>query len=165
VRAIAKEADCSQGILSHYFDDKQDILASALRLSHHRVWERTEERVGATKGMAALCIVMLEALPLDEERELEACIEVSFWGRMLSDKDLGVLGQDEGDELWRRLPGHLNEARELGELRPDLDQDLATHELLVLIDGLSVERVHVPSRVPAERQLQMLDHVLRSFTT
>jgi hypothetical protein len=84
---------------------------------------------------------------------------------MLSDKDLGVLGQDEGDELWRRLPGHLNEARELGELRPDLDQDLATHELLVLIDGLSVERVHVPSRVPAERQLQMLDHVLRSFTT
>jgi AcrR family transcriptional regulator len=165
VRAIAKEADCSQGILSHYFDDKQDILASALVLSHRRVRERTELKVGATKGLAALRIAMLEALPLDEERALEASIEVSFWGRMLSDHDLGALGHDEVDQLWNRLSGHLKEARELGELRDDLDLDLATHELLVLIDGLSVEHVHSPSRVPAKRQLQMLDHVLKSFVT
>ena len=30
IRAIAREANCSRGILAHYFDDKADILGSAL---------------------------------------------------------------------------------------------------------------------------------------
>ena len=71
VRAIALEANCSQGILSHYFNDKLDILASALLLSHRRVRERTEKKVRGLKGLAALRLAMLEALPLDAERELE----------------------------------------------------------------------------------------------
>ena len=40
IRAIAKEANCSRGILGHYFDDKADILGSALVLSHRRVGTR-----------------------------------------------------------------------------------------------------------------------------
>jgi hypothetical protein len=113
--------------------------------------------------MAALRIAMLEALPLDAERDLEARIEVSFWGRMLSDRGLGELGQQEVDQLWARLHGHLEEARELDELVDGLDLDLATHELVALIDGLSVERVHVPQRVPPERQLLMLERLLARF--
>ena len=163
VRAIAREASCSQGILSHYFDDKQEILAAALLMSHRRVRLRTEEKVAGLKGMTALRIAMLEALPLDEERDLEARIEVSFWGRMLSDRDLGELEEKEVDQLWGRLAGHLEEARQLGELRDDLDLDVAAHELVALIDGISVERVHVPSRVPAERQLLMLDRLLDRY--
>jgi len=88
VRAIAREANCSQGILSHYFDDKMDILASALLLSHRRVRDRTEKKVAGRSGLEALRIALLEALPLDAERELEARIEVSFWGRLLSDTRL-----------------------------------------------------------------------------
>jgi len=164
VRAIAREANCSQGILSHYFTDKQDILAAALLMSHRRVRQRTEKKVAGQRGMAALRIAMLEALPLDEERDLEARIEVSFWGRMLSDHGLGELGENEVDQLWTRLNGHLEEARELDELVEGLDLDLATHELVALIDGLSVERVHVPDRVPPQRQLLMLDRLLARFT-
>ena len=165
VRAIAREANCSQGILSHYFTDKQDILAAALLMSHRRVRQRTEKKVAGLRGMAALRIAMLEALPLDRERDLEARIEVSFWGRMLSDHDLGELGKNEVDQLWTRLSGHLEEARELNELADGLDVDLATHELVALIDGISVERVHVPDRAPPERQLVMLDRLLASFAT
>lgn len=163
VRAIAREADCSQGILSHYFDDKQDILASALVMSHRRVRERTESKVGKLKGMEALRISMREALPLDEERELEAQIEVSFWGRMLSDHELGTLQKNEVDQLWARLLSHLEEAHGLGQLREDLDLEIATHELLILIDGISVERVHYATRVPPERQLHLLERLLQSF--
>ena len=115
--------------------------------------------------MAALRIAMLEALPLDEERNLEARIEVSSWGWMMSDHGLGELGQNEVDQLWTRLNGHLEEARELDELVEGLDLDLATHELVALIDGLSVERVHVPDRVPPQRQLLMLDRLLARFTS
>jgi hypothetical protein len=70
----------------------------------------------------------------------------------------------EFDSLWDRLHRHLEEAKGLDGLRRGLDLDLATHQLVALIDGLSAERVLYPSRVPPDRQVQMLDGLLDSFT-
>ena len=42
----------------------------------------------------------------------------------------------------------------------EVDLDLATHQLVVLIDGLSAERVLYPDRVPARRQAELLDQLL-----
>src|SRR6266536_986707 len=153
ITAIAREASCSRGILAHYFDDKADILGSALLMSHRRVIAR----------MDALRVVMLEALPLDEQRDLEAQIEISFWGRALGTPGLRDLQHSEFDSLCSRLRGHLEEAGRHGELAGDLDLDFATHQLVVLIDGLSAERVLYPDRVAPERQVRMLDRLLGSF--
>jgi AcrR family transcriptional regulator len=163
VRAIAREAHCSAGILAHYFDDKADILGSALMLSHRRVAARMEARAAGRTGLDALRVIMLEALPLDEERDLEAQIEISFWGRALGNQELRAVQNAEFDRFARRLRAHLAEARELGELRDGVDIDLAAHQLLVLIDGLSAERVLYAARVTAARQRQMLGALLDSF--
>jgi AcrR family transcriptional regulator len=163
IRAIAKEANCSRGILGHYFADKADILGSALVLSHRRVGARMTAAAAGLAGLEALRIVMLEALPLDGRRDLEAQIEISFWGRALGNAELRDLQHSEFERLCSRLRGHLVEAAELGQLRDDCDLELATHQLVVLIDGLSAERVLYPDRVTAERQTEMLDRLLRSF--
>ncbi|HTR91560.1 MAG TPA: TetR family transcriptional regulator C-terminal domain-containing protein [Trebonia sp.] len=63
----------------------------------------------------------------------------------------------------RRLGAYLAQAREQGEVSDGLDIDLAAHQLLVLIDGLSAQRVLYAGRVTAERQRQMLDRLLGSF--
>jgi AcrR family transcriptional regulator len=163
IRAIAREAHCSAGILAHYFDDKADILGSALMLSHRRVAARMAALAAGRAGLDALRIVMLEALPLDDERDLEARIEISFWGRALGNPELRTMQNAEFDRFARRLRAHLAEARELGELRDGIDLDVAAHQLLVLIDGLSAQRVLYPGRVPAVRQRRMLDALLDSF--
>src|SRR6266571_4871396 len=142
ISAIAREASCSRGILAHYFDDKADILGSALLMSHRRVAARMDALTAERSGLAALRLVMLEALPLDELRDLQ---------------------HSEFDRLRRRLGGHLDEAERLGELADGLDLDFATHQLVVLIDGLSAERVLYPGRVAPERQVGMLDHLLDRF--
>jgi hypothetical protein len=69
----------------------------------------------------------------------------------------------EFDRFARRLRALLAQAHEQGELRDGLDIDLAAHQLLVLIDGLSAQRVLYPGQVTAERQRQMLDRLLDSF--
>jgi AcrR family transcriptional regulator len=163
IRAIAREADCSRGILAHYFDDKADILGSALVMSHRRVAARMDAQAAGLSGLDALRAVMLEALPLDERRDLEAQIEISFWGRALGTAALRELQHSEFDHLWARLHGHLREAGDLGQLRDSADLDFATHQLVVLIDGLSAERVLYPGRVPPDRQVNMLDRLLDSF--
>jgi len=163
IRAIAREAGCSRGILAHYFDDKADILGSALVMSHRRVAARMDARVAGLSGLDALRAVMLEALPLDERRDLEAQIEISFWGRALGTAALRDLQHSEFDHLCARLRAHLAEADGLGQLRESLDLEFATHQLVVLIDGLSAERVLYPDRVPAGRQVDMLNHLLDGF--
>jgi AcrR family transcriptional regulator len=160
IRAIAREADCSRGILAHYFDDKADILGSALIMSHRRVAARMDASAAGHRGLDALRIVMLEALPLDERRDLEAQIEISFWGRALGNPALRDLQHREFDRLGKRLRAHLDEARALGQLDDNVDLDLATHLLVVLIDGVSAERVLYPDRVPPDRQVDLLDQLL-----
>jgi AcrR family transcriptional regulator len=163
ITAIAREARCSRGILAHYFDDKADILGSALLMSHRRVTTRMDERTAGLSGLTALRVIMLEALPIDAGRDLEAQIEISFWGRALGTPGLRDLQHSEFDLLLERLRGHLADAADLGELGPGLDLDFATHQLVVLIDGLSAERVLYPDRVSPGRQVAMLDHLLDGF--
>src|SRR5215467_3322074 len=99
VRAIAREAHCSPGILAHYFDDKADILGSALVLSHRRVAARMDAKTAGQAG--------LDALPLDDERDLEAQIEISFWGRALGNPELRKVQNTEFDRFAGRLRRHL----------------------------------------------------------
>ena len=160
IRAIAREARCSPGILAHYFDDKADILGAALVMSHRRVAARMDAAARGLCGIDALRVVMLEALPLDAKRDLEAQIEISFWGRALGNKDLRELQHTEFDRFISRLRKHLAEAAELGQITEGTDVDVATHKLVVLIDGLSAERVLYPGRVPPSRQIALLDDLL-----
>ncbi len=164
IREIAREAGCSRGILAHYFDDKADILGSALVLAHRRVGARMDAAATGLAGLAALRVVMLEALPLDDQRDLEAQIEISFWARALGDPSLRELQHSEFERLWARLRRHLEQAAAAGELAAGLDLDFATHRLVALIDGLSAERVLYPGRVPAGRQVAMLDALLDGFS-
>jgi AcrR family transcriptional regulator len=163
IRAIAREAGCSRGILAHYFDDKADILGSALVMSHRRVAARMDAGTAGLAGLDALRVVMLEALPLDDRRDLEAQIEISFWGRALGTAELRDLQHTEFDHLYARLHRHLAEARDRGELADAVDLGLATHQLMVLIDGVSAERVLYPGRVTSDRQVRMLDALLDSL--
>jgi AcrR family transcriptional regulator len=163
IRAIAREASCSPGILAHYFDDKADILGCALLMSHRRVAARMDAGTAGLSGLEALKVVMLEALPLDERRDLEAQIEISFWGRALGTAELRELQHTEFDHLCARLRRHLQEARDHGELAGSVDIGLATHQLVVLIDGLSAERVLYPGRVTPQRQIEMLETLLATF--
>jgi len=163
VRKIAREAGYSAGVLAHYFSDKQDILGSALVLSHRRVGERMARSAAGLAGLAALRVVMLEALPLDPQRLLEAEIEVSFWGRSLGSPELAALQNAEFEKLWSRLRTVLLDAERLGELAAETDIEEATHRLVALIDGLSVEAVLYPARVPPDRQVALLDQLLHDF--
>jgi AcrR family transcriptional regulator len=160
VRSIAREAGCSLGILSYYFSDKEDLLGSAMVLSHRRVRERIDRRTQGLKGLAALRVLMVEALPMDPDRLLEAQIEVSFWGRALSSPKLLDLQHREFERLCDLIKTFLHDAVALGECPAETDIDFAAHALVMLIDGLSVEAVLYPERVPPERQLALLEALL-----
>lgn len=146
-RAIAKEAGYSNGVLAHYFADKDEILLSALRHSHQRIRERLSAKVAGLSGLAALRELLLDNLPLDAERAQETRLEVSFWSRSLAAPALAEIQRAEAAELRSAVRALLAEARTAGELGTDEDLDDLAEHLLALVDGLSLHLLLYPGRL------------------
>lgn len=115
-RAIAREAGYSSGVLSHYFDDKDDILSSLLRHSHERVRQRRVRRTAGVSGLAALRELLLDSLPLDAERARDARLEIDFWSRGLSADHLAEVQRREHAKLRAATRRRLAEAHRAGEI-------------------------------------------------
>ncbi|MEV4461320.1 TetR/AcrR family transcriptional regulator [Microbispora sp. NPDC004025] len=150
-RAIAKEAGYSNGVLTHYFADKDEILLSALEASHRRIADRLREKLSGRTGLAALRELLLDNVPLDEERAGETGLEVGFWGRSLTSPALLDVQRREAAELRYLVTSLLRSAAEAGEIRTDEDLEDVAERLLALVDGLSVHRLLYPSHVTGER--------------
>ncbi|MET8001825.1 TetR/AcrR family transcriptional regulator [Nonomuraea glycinis] len=146
-RAIAKEAGYSNGVLAHYFTDKDEILLSALRQSHQHIRERLARKVDAASGLAALRELLLDNLPLDAERTQETRLEVSFWSRSLASERLAEVQRAEGAELRSAVRDLLGQARAAGELTSEQSLDDLTEQLLALVDGLSLHLLLYPDRL------------------
>ncbi|WP_431899655.1 TetR/AcrR family transcriptional regulator [Nonomuraea sp. bgisy101] len=146
-RAIAKEAGLSNGVLGHYFTDKDEILLSALRHSHQRIRARITRRVEGLTGLAALREVLLDNLPLDAERDQETRLEISFWSRSLAVERLAAVQRAEAAELRAAVRQLLEQARTAGEIRTDDDLGVVAERLLALVDGLSLRSLLYPDQL------------------
>jgi AcrR family transcriptional regulator len=160
MREIAREAGVSTGLLAHYFADKEDLLGYALRLSHRRVYDRINARTQGLLGLPALRVIMLEALPLDEERLLEAQIEMTFFARALGNESLRALQNREFERFWDALHHRVSEGQTLGEISTTIDADWITHQLIILVEGISLEAVLYPARATPDQQREILERFL-----
>ncbi|GAA3030014.1 TetR family transcriptional regulator C-terminal domain-containing protein [Streptosporangium longisporum] len=155
-RAIAREAGYSNGVLTHYFADKDDIMLSALRSSHRRIVERLRGKLAGLTGLAALRELLLDNLPLDEERVAESGLEVGFWSRSMTSPALLEAQRAEAEELRYLVRSLLGSAAANGEIVTSEDLDDVAERLLALVDGLSVHRLLYPGRLGPERLERML---------
>ncbi len=160
IRRIAKEAGYSAGILAHYFADKADILTSAVQLSHQRILARWDKKLANLNGLAALRELILDNLPLDEERILETSLEISYWARSLSRPEVVTIQREEASVLHQRVLDLLRIAQESGEVSTAETAEEITERLLALIDGLSLHAVLYPARVPPSLQVGLVEREL-----
>ena len=162
-RRIAEEAGYSNGVLAHYFADKDDILVSALEQAHAHVRARFNRVSEGRIGVDALRAVIEEALPLDAERLLEARIEFSFLGRALNSPRLRQVHGDDLTHFRGRLTGLVSDARAGQEIATHLTDEDVVGEILVLVDGLSIQALLAPDRITPKVQLRMLDLLLAAL--
>jgi AcrR family transcriptional regulator len=161
VRAIARDAGCSTGVLAHYFPDKDALLLHALRLATARTGGRMAARAAAAEGLAALRAVLHEALPLDAASRVEWRIWLAFWGRAFADRALAA-EQRRRYRIWRALVRRLlAAAQRRGELPRRLVTADAADALVVFIDGLGLQATLEPARLTPARQWTLVEAYLR----
>jgi AcrR family transcriptional regulator len=162
MRRIAEAAGCATGKLAHYFDSRSDILVAALRTVHVKAAARTSAVQRRVTGRGVLRAVVLEGLPLDDERRTEWRVWLAFWGQAVVSDDLRA-EHDRRYREWRRLLTRLvrdgvgrGELR-VGDVRGEVDQ------LVALVDGLGMQGVLSPTPATVRAIVAAVDAHLRSI--
>jgi len=157
VREIAGEAGFSTGVLAHYFGGKDALILHALRVSVERAVERFEGRMRGEVGLDVLRAAAHEALPLDEDRREEFRTWLQFWA-LAAESEAVREEQNNWYALWRgAVQAMIEAAQERGELRADLDVSREASTLVALVDGVGLQALFEPDRLPAEAQLALVD--------
>lgn len=162
-RAIARESGYSTGVLSHYFEDKDELLRSVLLMTHRRFYGRLRAATEGQDALGRLWAMLCQNLPLDDERSAETRMEITFWPRAVSNPELARFQVEAASELLGDIEALVADVRSEGDLTSSLaDADLA--ELLIAaIDGLSVHAELFPARLPPGRQRRLMLTQLRAL--
>jgi AcrR family transcriptional regulator len=165
VRTIARETGYSAGTLAHYFADKDDILVSALRLSHEQIAARWEAKLDGLAGVEALHELVMDNLPLDDERILETRLAMNYWSRAVTHERVVSSQWRKGPSLFHRLRDLVKESQERGEIRSDESPDDVAERFHSLIDGLSLHSLLYSERIDRERQVELMEAEFRRLRT
>lgn len=157
MRAIAAEAGCTTGSLTHHFADRRELLDFTVGMAV----EESMARLVATSRRDGLRAALAEFLPLDERRRQENAVWLVGIGAAARDPELArslsrrYAAADEllAAELRRRL-------HEAGRTVADDEVEMLVEEVLTAVDGIAVYAQADPDRYPPERQLALVDRVL-----
>lgn len=160
VRRISREAGYSTGVLTHYFQNKEDVLRTALQASFSATRTRMEAQTAETRGVLALRNAALAELPLDDERRRACEVRLGFWARATADESFAADQRTRYFELRRAFTRLMEGASTSGELRADLDLEAESERLVALCDGIAVQALFDSYRWTPERLVHAIDEHL-----
>lgn len=143
LRHVAAEAGVSTGLVQHYFASKDEMLLFALDTLNQRVSQRVAARVAALPNPDAprslVRTVLLEMLPLDQERRDDAVVGFAFLAQAAVRPAIASTLQASFAQLQGFVSGEIQRAQEAGETQAGLDPERETLTLLALLDGITAQ--------------------------
>ncbi|WP_031171444.1 TetR/AcrR family transcriptional regulator [Streptosporangium roseum] len=168
LRQVAAEAKVSARLLQYYFGTRADLLLGALKILNEDAERQARERLallGETPGMHAIVRgVLLELLPVDEERRTRHLVYAAYFVRFLADPALAKVARDAPRALEDLVAGLIEQGQDTGQVPRRVD---ATAEAAFLVAGTEGLQSSVLLRQrTADEAIAMIDHQLaRVFTT
>jgi len=151
---IAREAGYTTGMVAHYFDTKQDIIIAALRLMLRRIDERLQRNSEGERP--DLLLLLMEMLPVDEERYIECAFWTAFWGQVTADKRLKRINSWLHREYQRLFERCLSRAWPEWPRWPAEARDGVLRSVITFINGLTASAVASRGDWPAETQVEQV---------
>jgi len=153
MRRVANEADCTIGLINHWFSSKEDLITAAWNEAIARENERMSRL--QTDGELSAERALEETLPLTESLRQDALVWMAFRALSVSNPAVRAACRRRY-ALARRHLGDL-----LARDRKRTRDDEHTAELMVsALEGLTIMATLDPSRWPAQRQRASLRALL-----
>jgi len=148
MRGIAAEAGVTTGFVTHYFEDKEDLLVEVVRHNNLRARDRVVEKIGTSRGLVALEGAVEALLPIDADTRREWQVGLACWGPTTP----GAQAAKELRGGWRilekMLASLLEQAIEDGELPDTVDVPFEAGRLVTMIAGVGMlAGIETPERI------------------
>ncbi|MEU1827510.1 TetR/AcrR family transcriptional regulator [Streptomyces abikoensis] len=165
MRRIADGAGVSLRVVQYHFDSKHALLVDALRLLHEENERLARARVPAdtTDPRALLRAVLLEFLPLDEQRAHALKVFAAYYARSLTDPALAAVFLTADQPLERFVADIVETGRAAGMTAPGLDPQHEADLLVSGVTGLGLDVVH-ERRSLADVRAVLDYHITRVFS-
>ena len=151
-RALAKELGCSIGVLSHYFNSKEDIVIAAFQWADQRIDQRMQEALTSTDpGIDAFVPIIRAGLPLDTESDLEWRVRLNLQTFALTHEASLAAERDKTRHFRELMIAAIADMQRRGEIRRDISATDITHAIFDLVNGLAKQLLMSPF---AEREAQ-----------
>jgi len=162
LRQVAAEAGLSPRLLQYYFGTRNDLLLGALDILNSDAEKQARERIealGPSPGMAAIVrTVLLELLPLDEERRARYLVHVAYFIRFLDDPGLRSAAPTAAPSLEELISGLITQAQRTGEADATVDAAAEADLLVAASQGLQAQLL-LDERTP-QRAKEIVDQQL-----
>ncbi|WP_025134272.1 TetR/AcrR family transcriptional regulator [Leucobacter sp. PH1c] len=163
MRGIAAEIGYAHGALARYFPDKKSLLTAAYLQVFNTSHAETLRRVGGIRGLDALREMSHVLLPFAGIGAEKSRVVLSFWDRAAQDEALREIHTEAIVRRRGLIRRFLTEAAEDGELRADLDLEIAIEEVSARNAGWQMLAVLVPDAASDEKLSASLEALLDSF--
>jgi TetR/AcrR family transcriptional repressor of bet genes len=160
MRSVAAAADCTTGRVAHYFSDKNALLTHARDVMHRRMAARIDALPPQPDARARLRAVLLEGLPLDDDRVLGSTVWAHFLLAARTDPELRAQHTMRHEAWVRRLTGLLRDVYAGAATPPPDDLDVRVRALVACLDGLALSAVATPDAYPPELVARVIDKQL-----
>jgi AcrR family transcriptional regulator len=140
VRQVAAEAGVSARLLQYYFGTRDQLLLGALEILNAQAEQRAKERLaglGEDPGMRAVVRgVVMELLPLDQERRERHLVYAAYYLRFLTEPTLAAIARDAPAALEELVAGLIAQGQALGQAPEDIDAGAEAALLIAAAEGL-----------------------------
>lgn len=160
IRGLAASLDISTGMITHYFDSKDQILFAALQGVHSRFYQRAEKAIGEQQGIEAIRSRMRTSIPLSKAVRKDWSIMFQFWGRATHEAEFSQFMNREHNKLRQLDLHHLAYAQTHSEIDKKLNLEHVFEQLDAMTTGMGIASVFNPSRLNKNKTYAIIDETL-----
>lgn len=156
LRQVAEEAGFSMRLVQYYFGTRAELLLGALALLNDDAEGIARNRVGSDVGgdpRALVRHVLMELLPLDDDRRLRHLVYAAYFVRFLTDRDLADAAGVGSPSLQDLLATLIGESAAEGV-------DAATEAEILVAFAQGLQGQMLLGHVGHQRAIALIDHQL-----
>ena len=163
IRKVAIEAGMSAGALRHYFSTKDEMLLFIMDYYLEEGKKRSQSKDWSDNPVQAVEEVLLELVPIDEEKKIETSVWWIFALRSLTSDTL----KEKKDEMTNGTYELANSIIEIfilqGILHDSINVEIEKSRLSALIEGLSIHALLRPDVYSLEKVREVIHYHLETL--
>ncbi|MEO0647460.1 MAG: TetR/AcrR family transcriptional regulator [Cyanobacteria bacterium J06650_10] len=152
MRAIAQEMNCTTGVVTHYFRNKEALILFALGQVTERLQGLMQNALENVSGTERLVAMLSAFLPVDVQRQEILRVWVAFLGYAVGRDNLMAEHQQSAAQLRAVIIQELKRLQTEKLVCTDIDPEIESNALLAIGNGVSLDSLIQTNKLSVEQQ-------------